>query len=71
VIAPRLHNLPTGLDVMRGAPSIAAFLNTTPSRVYRLHNAHALPTYTEGATICARKSTLLAWIERQEAKARG
>jgi hypothetical protein len=71
MIAPCLHNLPKGLDVMRGASAIAEFLNTTPSRIYRLHNSKALPTYTEGATICARKSTLTAWIERQEAQARG
>ncbi|WP_299692743.1 hypothetical protein [uncultured Tateyamaria sp.] len=66
MIPPRLHILPESLDVLRGAKAIAGFLNTTPSRVYRLHRAKQLPLFTEGATLCGRKTTLTAWIERQE-----
>ncbi len=66
MIAPRLHQMPASLDVLRGARDIAAFLNTSPARVYKLHRAGQIRTFTEGATICARKSTLIAWIEQQE-----
>ncbi|MEM9870263.1 MAG: hypothetical protein AAF822_03335 [Pseudomonadota bacterium] len=66
MIPPRLHIMPESLDVLRGAKAIAGFLNTSPGRVYRLHRQRLIPLYTEGATLCGRKTTLMAWIERQE-----
>ncbi|WP_411891931.1 hypothetical protein [Yoonia sp. SDW83-1] len=66
MIAPRLHEMPAKIDVLRGAKEIADFLGTTPGRVYRLHQSRQLRTFTEGATICARKTTLIAYIENQE-----
>ncbi len=69
MIAPRLHNLPSDLDVLRGAKAIAGYLNTTPKRVYALKAKGQLPPhFMEGATICARRSTLLAWVQRQESQ---
>ncbi|WP_299596604.1 hypothetical protein [uncultured Tateyamaria sp.] len=59
--------MPASLDVLRGAKEIADFLNTTPARIYRLHRERRIRTFMEGATICARKATLMADIERQEA----
>ncbi len=70
MIAPRLQQMPASLDVLRGAPAIAAFLNTSKGRIYRLHKDKHIPTFMEGATICARKTTLMGWIERQEGNAR-
>jgi hypothetical protein len=43
-------------------------METTEKRIYALHGQRLLPLYVEGSTICARKSTLVAWIERQEAQ---
>jgi hypothetical protein len=68
MIAPRAHNVPARLDVLRGAKAIAVFMETTEKRIYALHGQRLLPLYVEGSTICARKSTLVAWIERQEAQ---
>ena len=66
MIPPRLHDMPASLDVLRGAKAIAVFIDSTPQRVYALNAQRQLPLYREGATICGRKSTLTAWIERQE-----
>jgi hypothetical protein len=57
-------------DVLRGAQEIADFLGKKANRrrVYHLKATSNLPTYKEGGMICARKSVLLAWIERQEEK---
>ena len=68
MIAPRLHHMPASLDVLRGAKAIAAFLDTSPARIYKLHRAGQITTFMEGATVCARKTTLIAWIEQQESQ---
>ncbi len=38
-------------------------------KVYHLAQTSRLPVFKLGAILCARKSQLLAWIERQESKA--
>jgi hypothetical protein len=56
-------------DVLTGADEIARFLfgDTAKRRaVYHLASKDGLPTFRLGNTICARRSTLLAWIEAQE-----
>ncbi len=58
--------MPASVDVLRGAGAIAAFMSTTPKRVYALKAQQAFPFFMEGATICARKTTLMAWVEMQE-----
>lgn len=56
-------------DILEGADQIASFLYCDPkkrSKVYPLVENKRLPTFKIGKTICARKSTLLAWIAEQE-----
>lgn len=56
-------------DILEGADQIAGFLYGDPKKrgkVYHLAENKRLPTFKIGKTICARKSTLLAWIEEQE-----
>jgi hypothetical protein len=67
--------LPPGLgdDLLRGAEAIAAFLFGDPKlrrKVYYLTGDARvrMPHFKLGAVICARKSTLLRWIEAQEAR---
>jgi hypothetical protein len=60
---------PSPPDVLKGAREIANFLFGTPSRrreVYYLTEKSSLPVFKLGAMICARRSTLEAWIASQE-----
>jgi hypothetical protein len=66
-------SLPLAQDLMTGAEAIANFMfgdASEPSRrrVYHASDKLGLPTFKLGGTICARRSTILAWIERQEAQ---
>ena len=62
-------------DILQGAEAIAVFIFGTPSarrQVYRLSTEVAvefrLPCFKLGNnTLCARKSVILRWIEKQEA----
>lgn len=56
-------------DVLQGAEPIAAFLGLSARQLYHLVQQGALPVFRLGATICARKSTLLKWIAEQEGAA--
>ena len=63
--------LPLAKDLMTGADSIAAFMNGDASeanrrRVYHASDKLGLPTFKMGGTLCARRSTILSWIEDQE-----
>ncbi len=65
--------LPLSADLMTGAEAIAEFMfgdtsDTSRRRVYHAADKLGLPTFKLGGTICARRSTILAWIERQEAR---
>jgi hypothetical protein len=58
-------------DLLRGADKIAKFVfgSTKFRRRVYYYSADAklrMPTFRIGAIICARKSTLLEWIEQQE-----
>ncbi|GJE46949.1 DNA-binding protein [Methylobacterium soli] len=58
-------------DLMTGAEAIAEFIfgdasDANRRRVYHASDKLGLPTFKLGGTICARRSTILAWIERQE-----
>lgn len=55
-------------DIIRGANKIAKFLGENPRRILYLHERKAIPTFRMGAAVCARKSTLLDWISKQESK---
>ncbi len=56
-------------DILSGATSIALFLfgrQGSRRKVYYLVEHSKLPVFRLGITLCARKSTLLAWIAAQE-----
>lgn len=56
-------------DLLKGADEIAEFLFGSPQRrrqVYHLVATSRLPVIRIGAKLCARRSTLMNWIEAQE-----
>lgn len=57
-------------DIAYGAEAIAVMLGLTGRQVYRLSERARLPIFKIGGTICARRSTVMAWIEEQEEAAR-
>lgn len=57
-------------DIAYGAEAIAVMLGLTGRQVYRLSERARLPIFRIGGTICARRSTVMAWIEEQEQAAR-
>jgi hypothetical protein len=57
------------LDLLTGADAIAAFMGVKPRRVYHLAETLRLPVFRLGATLCARRSTLIRWIEDMERSA--
>ena len=59
-------------DILRGAAELAEFLYGDHGRrraIYHLVEKGHLPVFWLGGTICGRRSTLLAWIKDQEARA--
>ena len=63
--------LPLAQDLMSGAGSIAQFMfgddaEATRRKVYHAADKLGLPCFKIGGTLCARRSTILSWIERQE-----
>ena len=62
-------NQPIAADILRGADDIAAFLGLDKRAVYHAASRNKLPTFRLGAIICARRSTLMAWIAEQEKRA--
>ena len=59
-------------DILEGADAIAEFLFGSKDdrrRVYYLSEASRLPVFRFGAVLCARKSTLMAYITSQENRA--
>lgn len=56
-------------DLLRGASEISAFLFKEAKfrrKVYHLAANSNMPTFKLGSMLCARKSTLLNWVEQQE-----
>jgi len=53
-------------DLIVGADALASYLGMTQRQVYGAVERRTLPFFKIGAHVCARKSVLLAWIERQE-----
>lgn len=63
--------LPLAQDLMSGAGAIAQFMfgdNAEANRrkVYHAADKLGLPCFKIGGTLCARRSTILTWIEKQE-----
>jgi excisionase family DNA binding protein len=59
-------NIPIAHDMLRGADKIAEYLGMERRQIYHLSEKTRLPVFKIGATLCARKSTLMAWIVAQE-----
>lgn len=57
-------------DLLRGADAIATYLGFPRRAVYHAVSKGHLPHFKIGETICARKSTLNAWIGEQEQSTR-
>ena len=58
-------------DLLRGAAAIAEFLygdRELRRKVYHLAATSRLPVFKLGAMLCARRTTILEWIRRQEEK---
>ncbi len=65
---------PLGSDLLRGADQIAEFILGDPAerrKIYHLAETSKLPVFRLGSLLCARRSTLLAWIKDQESSAVG
>ncbi len=56
-------------DLLRGADAIAAYLGFPRRAIYHAVSKGHLPHFRVGETVCARRSTLAAWIAAQEAAA--
>jgi len=70
VAGPRTGEVrPLADDMLRGADEIAEHLfgdRRARRKVYHLAETSRLPVFRMGSVLCARKTTLLRWIEDQE-----
>lgn len=53
-------------DLLYGARAIAEYLGVTERRALYLAEKRAFPFWKEGRTICARRSTIAAWLDERE-----
>jgi hypothetical protein len=70
-VTPEAESNEAGLDgdLLEGAAGVALYLFGSARlrrKVYWLVENQALPIFRIGTQLCARKSTLLRWIEDQE-----
>lgn len=59
-------------DLLRGADKIAEYVfgdSAQRRKIYHLAEKSKLPVFRLGAVLCARKSSLISWIEEQESAA--
>jgi excisionase family DNA binding protein len=54
------------LDLLAGAAEIAMFMRLSRRQIYHLVETSRLPVFRLGTQLCARRSTLLRWIEDME-----
>lgn len=54
------------IDLLAGAAEIATFMCLSRRQVYHLVETSRLPVFRLGTQLCARRSTLLRWIEDME-----
>lgn len=65
-------NTPLADDLLRGADAIAEFVFGSAKHRRKIYYYYAsdakirMPHFRIGNVVCARKSTLLAWIKQQE-----
>jgi excisionase family DNA binding protein len=58
-------------DLLYGVPKIAEFLGITKRATYHLIEAKRLPHFKIGATVCARRASLIAAFDELEQRATG
>ena len=56
-------------DLLIGAKAIGEALGITRRQVFHLIEKSLLPTFRLGASVAARRSTLMKWLTEQEAAA--
>ncbi len=54
------------IDLLHGVRAIAEFMSLPERTVYHAVARKHLPTFRIGQSICARRSTLMEWVEQQE-----
>lgn len=64
------HLKPADGDLLHGLPAIAGHLGIGARQAAHLKDTAGLPTFKLGKTVCARRSTLNAWLAEREAAAR-
>ncbi len=57
-------------DLLYGVPAIAAHMGIRPMQAHHQIRKGSLPVFRMAGVICARKSTIAAWLAEQEAAAR-
>ena len=57
-------------DILHQYSEIGAFLRISAKQAEHRARAREIPTFKLGRIVCARKSTLLAWMAEQEATSR-
>lgn len=53
-------------DILWGAKEIARFLGCSEKSIWNMSQRRQIPTFRQGRRVCARRSTLRAYIEQQE-----
>lgn len=54
-------------DLLYGLPAIAGQLGLRCDQVRHLAKKHGLPVFRVGRSVCARRSSLVAWVAELEA----
>ncbi|AWN47162.1 DNA-binding protein [Methylobacterium terrae] len=57
-------------DLLYGVPAIAGAFGWKVRQVHHLKDAHGLPTFKIGRTVCARRTEVRRWITAQAAAGR-
>lgn len=65
-----MNRRPVDGDLCYGVRAVAAALGVKHRQALRLVEEDRIPFWREGRTICARRSTLAAWVAEREAAAR-
>ena len=57
-------------DFLRGMQAVANYLRVSRRTAYQMAERDGLPTFKLAGKLCARRSTLNAWLAEREAEAR-
>lgn len=59
------------VDLIYGAAAIGAVLGLSRRQIYHLCESGLLPAFKIGSTVCARRSSLIAWLQNLETASAG